>query len=374
MPCRLLASIIVLLIWPIQAGLIGLVDSWLGPVGILTRVSTPLFSFALLSVLFWGSSRLICRYRDVSSPLRLWHDRLAQCLSPRGYAWLPLLASALAIGAVVLSLYLAGWEHFINVTAMLVVALAGLWDLTPAPDIQLATDLPPQPIKDFIQVEPLSEDGKSVTVRWNVNFDDVTAKHEVKLTIPESEYESHRNRTRLDGSPVNNYGFYVSEGLSPSVHKLASELRNYTNLQNLSSLEEALCAVSIARCIPYARDTETHDAPNWADYPVELLYDERGDCEDHAILAAALLHLLGHTVALYWIELDHSAHIALGYHAPFENGPLSLADEKGTVFHYVETVPVGSNYQLGDMPSEFLAELRNSKIINIPANTLSPKP
>jgi hypothetical protein len=196
----------------------------------------------------------------------------------------------------------------------------------------------------------------------------------VELPIPESEYDIHRSRKRLDPRPLSNYGHYVSGGLSPSVHRLAGELRYFTTQHGLTSLEEALCAASLARGIPYAKDIETRGVGDWADYPVELLYDERGDCEDHAILAAAVLHLLGHVVALYWISFEDSGHVALGYHAPFESGPLALADERGIAFLYVETIPVSENYQLGDIPPDFLAELRDSQIINIPSSTLPPQP
>jgi hypothetical protein len=58
---------------------------------------------------------------------------------------------------------------------MLVVALVGLWDRTPPPGVRLETDLPPQPRMDFQPSEPQPEDGKSITVRWNADFDEVTA-------------------------------------------------------------------------------------------------------------------------------------------------------------------------------------------------------
>ncbi len=371
MPYRLLAALFMLLFWPIQVGLIGVVDSWIEPVGIWTRLAVPLIFFVFLIGLFGVASMLIVRYCESSHPARRLHDSLSQWLSPRGYQWLPIVAGALALGAVAFTLYLTIWDHFVNLTPMLVVALVGIWDLTKPPAIQLNTDPLPQPRMDFLPPDPQPEGGKAITVRWSADFDETTTAHSAEMSIPEHEYQAYRSRKRQKRRPLSNYGHYVSEGLSPSVHSLAGQLRAYTTLHGLTSLEEALCGVSLARSIPYASDTETRHEDDWADYPVELLYDERGDCEDHAILAAAVLHLLGHIVALYWIKLEDCGHIALGYHAPFEIGPLVLADEHGIEYLYVETVPVSGTYHLGEIPSEFLAELRDSRIINISTTNVS---
>ena len=115
--------------------------------------------------------------------------------------------------------------------------------------------------------------------------------------------------------------------------------------------------------IPYAYDEETRNVSEWADFPVELLYDQAGDCEDHGIFAAAVLHVLGHDVGLFYLRLEDCGHLALACQTNEANGPFVKVDALGRPYFYIETVSTNPGHLLGDMPPSFVAELKEMRLI-----------
>lgn len=111
-------------------------------------------------------------------------------------------------------------------------------------------------------------------------------------------------------------------------------------------------------------DQVTRNMPDWANFPVETVYDEQGDCEDHAILAAAILHVLGHKVGLIWLEFSDNAHLALGYVTEQLHGPFTVSHE-GTRYAYVETVPSSPDKHIGHISEQFLSDLKTAEVVLI---------
>jgi len=120
----------------------------------------------------------------------------------------------------------------------------------------------------------------------------------------------------------------------------------------------------MVRFIPYEFDQVTHNAPDWANFPVETVYEKRGDCEDHAILAAAVLHVLGHKVGLIWLDFPDSAHLALGYVTEQLHGPFTVS-HGGTRYAYIETVPASPDERIGHIGAQFLSDLKRAEVVLI---------
>ena len=96
--------------------------------------------------------------------------------------------------------------------------------------------------------------------------------------------------------------------------------------------------------IEYTKDSSGKGMNEYWKYPYETLYDMRGDCEDSAILYAALMKSLGYEVAL----ILYDDHMATGIGMP--SGTSGTYYEKnGVRYYYCETTATG--WWLGDIPS-----------------------
>jgi hypothetical protein len=244
----------------------------------------------------------------------------------------------------------------------------GLWDVIK--QRQLLTfpgDLPVPRLDLEAMRTPTDGAGRKVDFNWSLwetaasGGDSFTAA----FTISDSDYSAARGLSRYPVVPVENYARYPREQFSASVQQVAAYFREHSNAHGFSPLMEMANIVCFVRSIRYASDEETRNQPEWANFAVETLYDAAGDCEDHAILAAALLHYLGHSVALFYLDLDDSGHIAIGFECPDGGGAFFASGEDGRTYYYVETVPTSSAERVGDLSAEFLAHLKEWKVISV---------
>ncbi len=366
MPCLLIASAISLALWPLIRAW-----QWWTDAPWWACVVAPLAGCFALAAILYGILWLMRTYLDPQCNALQQLTRIEALLDGRSYGWLVLPGTVIAGGTLAMGLWQGGISSVPNLVPPLIFGWLALTDFThPSP-------LPPEPLPvplDDTSLPP-ADSGKEVVVTYAASLSENATTHSASITIPHAEYHEHRSRERLPGSPISNYGLYVSGGISPSIRRLAGVIRDFSDNHSLESLGEATAVVRLVRDIEYLRDEKTRNVSEWADYPVELLYDQGGDCEDHAILAAAVLHQLGHRVALFWITLKDSAHLALGYSAASLDGATRLTGDHGHEFFYVETIPTSSKHGFGDMPSSFFADLKDSKLISIPkpaAETTSP--
>jgi hypothetical protein len=357
MPCRLIACFVMLLLWP-------LVRAWQWFAGtawwvcLVIPVAVALLLSMLLSLGVWAFRRYSV---EGSAMSRKW-ARFEHALDGAGYGWMILPGTILLGAGGVLAFFHAGVAALPSILPPLALAWLALTDsASPAP-------IPPDPLPVILDDTPLPdpESGREIIVSWASTLEESAPHESLSLTIPEEEYLEYRQRDRHPERPESNYARYVLDGRSPSVRRLVGALRSYSTQRQLSLLQEATCVIRLVRGIAYESDKKTRNVPNWADYPVELLADQEGDCEDHAILAAALLHELGHQVALYWIELGDVCHLALGYCAEDVRGTTRLQSDDGSSYFYVETVATCPTDGFGDMPNQFLIRLVDAKLIPIP--------
>jgi len=103
--------------------------------------------------------------------------------------------------------------------------------------------------------------------------------------------------------------------------------------------------IALVQSIPYAE--EPCEYPR---YPIEMLVDQQGDCEDSAILAAALVRKLGFDAVLLAFLEEH--HMAIGIRVL----PPALQDSQfyawnGDLYYYLE--PTSPGWAIGQVPPAY---------------------
>lgn len=164
------------------------------------------------------------------------------------------------------------------------------------------------------------------------------------------------------------FSHWVQAHFSDSVRQVVIWFREESLRRGFLPIQEVENVVSFIRTIRYLSDSALHGREEYFSFPIETLADQAGDCEDHAFLAATILHFLGHDVALLYLDLGPAGHLALAYHvaetsaAAAITGPFSIPGKDGKDYHYVETVPTSNDEQLGNLSVQFLRSIRAVEI------------
>lgn len=167
-------------------------------------------------------------------------------------------------------------------------------------------------------------------------------RFQVNLRISTERYRRYRAEAR-EPDPTR-WTKYAEEQM-PELTRMAWELNRLHLEAELSPFDQASNVLCFAQsCVRYEHDWITHDGcDDWPNYPIESLYERLGDCEDHAILAAAILKRLGFDVAL----LSMPGHMAVGLAvAPNATGWGVVVD--GVRYLFGETT--ASGWYFGDLP------------------------
>jgi predicted transglutaminase-like cysteine proteinase len=178
-------------------------------------------------------------------------------------------------------------------------------------------------------------------------------KAKATLVIPQDLYEyyqgqSHqRNLTREDLS-----SYAISERDRQYLHALVVKLKDASNSQSYSARNDYRNVVSFVQSLQYQDDIDpiTNQKTDYWKYPVETLADGGGDCEDSAILTAALLKEMGYDVAIvFYIDSD-SGHAATAVACDNCNGYYYPLD--GKRYYALETT--GAGYSLGMLSEKYI--------------------
>ena len=156
--------------------------------------------------------------------------------------------------------------------------------------------------------------------------------------IPVAMYEYFANRYR-----TNNYGAYADNPYDKS--KLNSIVDEFKTISRSDS-EALQLLIDFVQELKYAADSATTPKDEYQKFPVETLYERKGDCEDTAILLGALLRELGYGVRLILLP----GHAALGIKggSDIDGRYYKSGGEK---YYYTETT--GANWDVGEMPRQY---------------------
>lgn len=157
------------------------------------------------------------------------------------------------------------------------------------------------------------------------------------LRIPTSLYAYYKEQPH-----DRNYAKYaISEIDRKSLDRITGTFKN----SSVSETKAAYNIIAFVQSLPYSKDYVTTGYDEYPRYPIETLVDGTGDCEDTAILTAALLKEMKYDVVL----ISPPGHMAVG---------ITCSDCSGTSFsynnkkyYYLETT--GKNWKVGQIPEEY---------------------
>ena len=201
---------------------------------------------------------------------------------------------------------------------------------------------------EVIELNPSVSSDETVTRQYEWSYDGDSFR--LTLPIPKDIYDYYSDMER---APIEDYSIYVThpDDDAELVYPLAVELKRLAVQKGYDSEETVNFAASFVQNLKYPTVPEKEEYPN---YPVETLFDKGGDCEDTAILAAALLEAMGHDVVLirFTSPIEGEAgHMAVGVAVTGVSGGYSYTYD-GEKYYYLETT--AASWELGDMPDDIL--------------------
>ncbi len=160
------------------------------------------------------------------------------------------------------------------------------------------------------------------------------------MAIPRRVYDQLKKRTHHVTNAVDLVEFANAELEDEVVATVAARLRDIALSTELDVLAEIHLTMAFTLALRYALD-EVEYGGEYPKFPVETLVDQRGDCEDHAILCGAALYRLGHPVCLVLMDFeDGVGHAALAVAAPQPIPGVSFhSPELGQEVFYCEVTP-----------------------------------
>jgi hypothetical protein len=215
----------------------------------------------------------------------------------------------------------------------------------------------------FVPLGPLSSNGRIVTIVLTDAKGTLLSKTTHEISSPEPvvswtfDWEHHGDQTLqipsvewfyqyykgLDRFDLNDYAAYVFEPNDDAyVAYTAQRLLRMSHAQ--SDVERINFIASFVQGIPYMKDDPNNESYEYPRYPIESLKEDRGDCEDKAILGAAMLSELGYNVSL--IRLPE--HMAVGVHLDEAIGSYTYYIDR---YYYLEMT--GVNSPVGRVPPEY---------------------
>jgi Transglutaminase-like domain len=162
------------------------------------------------------------------------------------------------------------------------------------------------------------------------------------LKIPQVDwfYDYYKSMKRFN---IIDYAAYVFDRYDDCyIEFLANQLLSLKNLK--TNVEKINFIASFVQSIEYKKDDPDNETYEYPRYPLETLKEKRGDCEDKAILTAALLESLGYNVSL--IRLPQ--HMAVGVYV---NETISGYSHYIDQYYFLESTTLFM--PLGKIPIEY---------------------
>ena len=164
-------------------------------------------------------------------------------------------------------------------------------------------------------------------------------------SIDEKLYEYYKGLARYYGN--DEYINYINDPINAEyIDMIVENLNEIGDRREYTDGERVREAISFCQSFEYVEDDSSTTHTEWPKYPIELLYERKGDCEDTSILLAGILKKMGYGVAL--IKFDD--HMAVGIKGDETIYGTSYNFE-GDDYYYVETTNKG--WYIGEIPEEY---------------------
>ena len=175
-------------------------------------------------------------------------------------------------------------------------------------------------------------------------------EYTISVLIDRNAYWYYRSLENHDGGHVEDALCFLNDQYNRRFLGRLSDLFWEKGWERGQSENEILLeAISFVQSIPYEKDIVANGCADHWQYPLETLYRNQGDCEDHSILLAGLLRELGYDICL----IEFSTHMAVGI---LDTGSFSgyYFEYQGNHYYYIETAY--SYRDIGEMPDEYIEE------------------
>jgi hypothetical protein len=213
---------------------------------------------------------------------------------------------------------------------------------SPTKTIAPTTSTPPPSHVQISSVAAAYQSGENITRRFDWEYKGSSWWYEATLSTGLYEYFRDRPRIQLDDWAVyatHPGNEWLTKGLADVI------LRDGPGL-GYDDYDMVECAIVFVQSIPYTTDADTKAKSDYPRFPIETVVDGSGDCEDHAILLAAVTHALGYDTVL----LDYPTHTAVGI-AGDSSIQGTYYEWRGKRFYFVETTSTG--WKLGELPEKY---------------------
>lgn len=199
---------------------------------------------------------------------------------------------------------------------------------------------------------PLPADSQDYYYRsynWTYNG----TEWQAALTIPKVYYQFYKSRPH---DRVEDYAQYaLSDYDRLYLKQLIADFKKAGVSKNYSDNDNVMNVIAFVQSLPYTSDLATTGYDEYPRYPIETLVDDGGDCEDTAILAAAILNEMGYGTVL----LRLPGHMAVGVKCS-DGFPGTYYEFRGSKYYYVDTTC--KNWPIGVLPDEY----KNSSVTVFP--------
>ena len=178
----------------------------------------------------------------------------------------------------------------------------------------------------------------------------------LQLPNPQCLYEYYNGLDRL---PLEDYAAYIFDKYDEYYFDIVAN--KFSDLfESITNNADKINAIaSFIQNMRYVEDDPNNASYEYPQYPIELLKEEQGDCEDTAILTATILDKMGYNVSL--LRLPN--HMAVGVHLSED---ATTFDYYVDEYYYLETTR--TNWVVGKIPSEY------SDLTNVTVYPISSRP
>lgn len=196
-------------------------------------------------------------------------------------------------------------------------------------------------------VTTISENDEEIIREYRWHFtpkgSNRTYSYSLRLAIDRARYRKYASEERF--RTIEEYRVYAQTDM-PEINQLVLEFQKIFASVNWSTYNKAFCVLKfVQNAITYQYDQDSKKQIEWPRYPIETLAESVGDCEDVAILSAALLVRLGFEVVL----LHYEGHMAFGVcGSPDMTGDYVYDKNTGKKYYYGEATADG--WVLGEIP------------------------
>lgn len=292
-------------------------------------------------VLGWSKAT----YQDLQQVRQSSHKILKTYLDVNGCAWV----NAVGLISVAAGTILLHWKDLLPLEAIPLcgAVLLGLVNVSAKTDLAEWGDERKE--AESTDLPPAAEAVESVTttVEWVWHFarknGETLQPHTIKFDLSKADFSKANEAPRFPVELPKQWMRYVREGVTEDLKRVAEELHRKSKVMKLSKLQEAIMVTAVVRAIPHVSALPDGRIKQ-PKFPIETLYLQAGDDSDHALLAATLLTILEHQVALFVaVVSEKNTQVAVGYcPGPLAKhralaGAFSRLDGSGDHYHYLDT-------------------------------------